>query len=1047
MPFMKYAAARVVHPQITKTEWSNIRVAAKQTSKSSQDLSGNLIEKASEFFGKPFNPQDYLLTHCFPAGHLVLMADGTEKPIEQITINDSVISHTGRIHPVTQVMQREVNEDLVTIKSASLPEVACTGDHPFYIIPEQDSWCKVYPSYIGQVKCTFGGKQLCGKHKCLTNGAAPHWVKAQDLRAGDRTYTPTLNETLVPEGLNPNRMRLLGYYTAEGRVDKDPAGRLYSIRFALHDEELPTLGSEIASLMLLEFGISTHSIIKNKKRVAEEGDRGVIIAFHSHQHAPWFLKHAGIGSRTKRLSADVILAPIAWQRQLMGAWFNGDGCNDADNKSCWSGLRLSTTSDDLASQALLILDRMGIYARLQRAISPERSIRGRVIAASEGWHVCVPRSYAPLLDGVTKWNLTGNPVKCLSTKRRYRYAASVVSEIEEIGRRHFQGTVYNFSVAGDESYIVNRQAVHNCTIVASVDVYAPVGMKTGSVLEDGFRVDRKFPEFRVTPETDQYINNNLDFWPRQVLLASYATFIGGHNFVEHIQMEEQSRGRIIDAVARDVGNSVYIDILIATDRKHKDLVSAIKNGKMGSLSMGCFLPGTQVSMADGSRIAIEEVKPGDMVLTHKGRAREVLNKQIRGGLWNTRKIQVSGVSSIIEATDNHPFLVSRQLDADQWLRADELQIGDLVCLLSSIGVGSKAPIISIEEATYDGWVHNMEVAEDHTYVVEGVAVSNCTVDGTQCTKCGHWSADETELCAHVKYSKGNRFYDDQGVSHRIAEKCGDVSIGPTGGVHFIEASWVGTPAFTGAVLRNVLEFTPEISKKAQKVLASPPPQWSENSLLKAASNGGTLLTRNFGPTFQSIHLGSGTEFLAGWADEDPAADAEGDGGEAEAAPEPPKTPFKEVEDEVYTQVMDRVRSRIKKDLTDQSTEKTLNQSDSAMQPNDSLIKAAAARTYRAGLTVLVKTASDDATLIDRVASFNQLTGIDIPVPIYRASLKVGRHDQYSSLQAFKNACYLALGHEPTLAESKTLLRLGRLLSRRASEKSSELTGSRQRSVK
>lgn len=145
----------------------------------------------------------------------------------------------------------------------------------------------------------------------------------------------------------------------------------------------------------------------------------------------------------------------------------------------------------------------------------------------------------------------------------------------------------------------------------------------------------------------------MDSWDRDVLLKSYRTFIGSHNFVEHVQVEDLSKGRIIDAVARDIGDSVYIDILVATDRKHTDLVKAIESGQMNSMSMGC------------------------------------------------------------------------------------------------------------------------------------------TVDFTQCTKCGNVAVDETEMCKHIRYEKGNTFFDEKGQQHRVAELCGHKTV-DGGGVTFIEASWVAT---------------------------------------------------------------------------------------------------------------------------------------------------------------------------------------------------------------------------------------------------------------
>lgn len=125
------------------------------------------------------------------------------------------------------------------------------------------------------------------------------------------------------------------------------------------------------------------------------------------------------------------------------------------------------------------------------------------------------------------------------------------------------------------------------TIVCSVDTYAPPKVSAGKTLENGFWVVRKDPNYFITPETQKYINGNNDAWSRQVLLASYPTFIGAQSYVEHVQVESLSKGRIIDAVARDIGESVYIDILVANSLKHEELIEQIRSGKLNTLSMGC----------------------------------------------------------------------------------------------------------------------------------------------------------------------------------------------------------------------------------------------------------------------------------------------------------------------------------------------------------------------------------------------------------------------------------------------------------------------------
>lgn len=142
-----------------------------------------------------------------------------------------------------------------------------------------------------------------------------------------------------------------------------------------------------------------------------------------------------------------------------------------------------------------------------------------------------------------------------------------------------------------QEYDPAKYMLSHATIVASVDVEnasAPLGRN----FVDGFEINRQYPEYYVTPETSLYINNNHDAFERKLLLASFKSFIGAQSYVEHIQIPELSKGRIIDAAARDVGGSIYIDILIANDLKHAPLIRAIKSGKLGTLSMGCSTTST-----------------------------------------------------------------------------------------------------------------------------------------------------------------------------------------------------------------------------------------------------------------------------------------------------------------------------------------------------------------------------------------------------------------------------------------------------------------------
>jgi len=255
----------------------------------------------------------------------------------------------------------------------------------------------------------------------------------------------------------------------------------------------------------------------------------------------------------------------------------------------------------------------------------------------------------------------------------------------EISDRDFSSRTASKIVA---EYDPKEYCLSHCTIIASVDVE-----------ED--------PEHYITPETAKFVNNNYDAWERNLLLGCYKSFVGADNFVEHVQIAEQSKGKVIDAVAREVifpgktasdkeAKSIYVDILVATDRKHKDLVKKIESGETNKLSMGCVV----------------------------------------------------------------------------------------------------------------AW--------------------------TFCSKCGNKAEDSVQLCHHIRYLKGNKFIDNNGVERIIAELCGHKDDPES--VQFIDASWVKNPAFEGAVTRNIVAPKFELKDKIKSAFEIKPLKGDEGLKLKKVAN-------------------------------------------------------------------------------------------------------------------------------------------------------------------------------------------------------------------
>jgi hypothetical protein len=79
----------------------------------------------------------------------------------------------------------------------------------------------------------------------------------------------------------------------------------------------------------------------------------------------------------------------------------------------------------------------------------------------------------------------------------------------------------------------------------------------------------------------------------------------------------------------------------------------------------------------------------------------------------------------------------------------------------------------------------------------------CVTDLVICSYCGAHVTDQNTYCNHLSFQKGMFLADDDGVARRVAELCGHKTM-ENGGVKFVEASWVATPAFPGAAKRNIV---------------------------------------------------------------------------------------------------------------------------------------------------------------------------------------------------------------------------------------------------
>jgi RHS repeat-associated protein len=132
----------------------------------------------------------------------------------------------------------------------------------------------------------------------------------------------------------------------------------------------------------------------------------------------------------------------------------------------------------------------------------------------------------------------------------------------------------------------------------------------------------------------------------------------------------------------------------------------------------CFTAGTPIVMADGSTKPIEEVRPGDRVLSQPQEGGDpvvsTVDRTFERKAEETLVLTFSD-GSTVETTDEHPFYVPGK----GWTAAKALRAGTAVESLSGPGLESESAsrIVSVRAAERPAKVYNFEVAGTHTYYV------------------------------------------------------------------------------------------------------------------------------------------------------------------------------------------------------------------------------------------------------------------------------------------------------------------------------------------
>ena len=419
------------------------------------------------------------LEYCFVPETLILLEDGTTKKIEEIKVDDKVVTHKGRARKVVKIYEREVDEEILNIeyRKKSYSSLKVTKNHPFLVVKKEKAVCNHWSLTAPNTQyCRQGDIKWCKTYNCHSKEIESEFISAENIYLKDFLVTPKVTE-IYSTNISKKLAKLLGIFIAEGSYLRQGTGKLSSLSFCIGHHELNTLGTEIISLCKELF--NKECFVEKHLNSETKNVSSYDIRCHSTEVAEKFYSLVGVGAKTKKLSLELMYAPLDIQLELLKGWFSGDGC--------FSNNVITTSSKDLADQLVFLLAR-------QNFITTVHPVNNQVGFASHIennliYRVPISRSFIE------------NKFFEKATFSSHYYSSTsngeFLQQVSKIETIPYKGRVYNLEVEDDNSYVANGVAVHNCNHVA----YS----KGSTVLVPANQIRNLLKEGKLRPEWIKWV--------------------------------------------------------------------------------------------------------------------------------------------------------------------------------------------------------------------------------------------------------------------------------------------------------------------------------------------------------------------------------------------------------------------------------------------------------------------------------------------------------------------------------------------------------------
>jgi len=375
---------------------------------------------------------------CVIKGSEVVTSEGIT-PIENINVDDNVITHLGRERKVIEKFERKIKEDIISIRLwTDYEPINVTNEHPILTIKRE---------------------KIRGKFRKYLDKIVPEWVRASDIKKGD-----LIVRTTIPQKYNKNI--IIDMKDIDNRLLYDNDYVWYNTGYNGKGEQKKYKRFINLSDLSYVFGwyiaegcssdksrVNITVNIKEKDVVIKwlEDIKEIFGAVGSYTEYPtkiqarvsstllskFFSFYCGEKADQKKIPYELLFGDVENLRIVIDEYAKSNGHITDRNISC------STISKELARQLVLANQRLGRKASIRKSVRRENKREDFVI-----WWSRENENYR---HSNYSWFINQG-------------LAILVKDVKNI---FYDGPVYNFEVEEDESYLLCNVTVHNCQGIAT----------------------------------------------------------------------------------------------------------------------------------------------------------------------------------------------------------------------------------------------------------------------------------------------------------------------------------------------------------------------------------------------------------------------------------------------------------------------------------------------------------------------------------------------------------------------------------------------------